>query len=160
MVKMLTSMLNGMGSGPNASGDMPSLNPDDLAKATGLPSFVTNMLMGKAEIPETSVEAREKKVWKLMHLAFAVVAGVYMLLTLDHLTSVFGVDPPAPATIQNPFVIFITGELLLHGSKILLSSSTKRKGPGFWLQTIRETAGDGAVMVFMLGIYNWWRGVL
>lgn len=160
MMKMLASMLGGINDDPNApQGDIPSLNPDDIAKATGLPSFVTNMMMGKQEPPASPAALKEARLWKVLHVVFAFIAGIYMLMTVDKSTSTFGENPPAPATVQNPFVVFVTLELLLRGLKPFVSSNPPKKGPMVWLQTAKEIGRDGAIMVFMMGAYKWWLGL-
>ena len=176
MMKMISSMMSGMGGmpgmggmggipgmgnpgdDPNATG-MPSLNPDDIAKAMGIPPFLVNMVMGKQEAPVTPAQQKEARNWKLLHIAFAVLAGLYMLFTLGKLTTTFGESPPAPATIQNPFVIFVMGEMMLYGSQTLLSTSPRKSGLGFWIQTAKDIGRDASMMVFMLGVHSWWQGL-
>ena len=158
MMKMLGSMMGAMGGDgdPNAPPGM-NFSPDDLAKATGLPSFVTNMFMGSQKVPPTPEEERSTRLWRVLHVIFALAAGIYLVLSISMATKTFGQNPPAPATFQNPFAIFVIGEILLQSARIMLAGPSGKRGPGLWLQMAKEFAGDGALSVFMLGISSWWR---
>ena len=160
MMKMLGSLMSGMNPNgdPNAQGGLP-FNPDDLSKATGMPSFLTNMLMGNQKAPPTPQEVKETSMWRVLHAIFALVSGIYYLFAIGTAEDSFGANPPAPATFQNPFIVFVLGEVLLQSVRILTAGASGKRGPGLWYQMIKEFAGDGAVVVFLLGVSSWWKGV-
>ena len=159
MVKMLSSLMGGMNptGDPTATEGLP-FNPDELAKATGMPSFLTNMLMGNQKAPPTPAEIRSTRMWRILHVIFALVSGIYYLVAIGRAQSSFGQAPPAPATFQNPFVVFVLGEVLLQSARILTAGSSGKRGPGLWYQMVKEFAGDGAVVVFLLGVASWLKG--
>jgi len=160
MLKVLSSMLGGVdgSTGLNPPGGSP-LSADDLSKVTGLPSVVTNMMLGGPQTrAPTRVEEQATRFWKVVHVVFAVVAGAYLVFTINRSTRIFGNSPPAPATFQNPFVAFATGELLVQASRIASSGASGKSGPGLWIQMLKELVGDGAIIVFMLGTACWLKG--
>jgi GET complex subunit GET2 len=159
MMKVLGSLLGGVGEGgdPSALGGM-NFSPDDISKVTGLPSFVTNMMMGSQKAPPTPAEEQSTRLWRILHLFFAIMAGIYLVFSVDRATTMFGENPPAPATFQNPFAIFLIGELLLQSARMMLAGSPGKRGLGLWWQMGKELARDGALSVFMLGTASWWGG--
>ncbi|KAK5559784.1 hypothetical protein LTR46_001533 [Exophiala xenobiotica] len=177
MMKMLQAMMGGMGGMPGMGGmgsmdgaydpnvpggggigSVPGISADDISKMTGVPSFLTNMFMGGQKAPPTQAEIQATRLWKVLHVIFAVVAGLYLVLCINKATEAFGENPPAPATFQNPFIVFATGELLVQGTRVLTSGHSGKSGFGLWIQTAREIIGDGAIVVFLLGIACWWKG--
>jgi len=163
MLKMLQAMMGGMDGGsdpsaPGGFGGIPGLSPDDIAKATGLPSFLTNMVMGNQKSPPTPAEIQATRIWKILHVVFAILAGLYTVLTINTSTYTFGENPPAPATFQNPFVVFLTGEILLQSARILSQGGSGKSGLGLWIQMGKELFGDGMIMVFGLGLAFWIKG--
>ena len=158
MMKMMSQLMGGMQSDPNDPNAMPSFNPDDLAKATGLPSFVTNKLFGSKKAPPTPAEARQTRLWRSLHAIFAIITGLYLLFTVRRSTQTFGESPPAPATFQNPFTVFALGELFLQSARMLTAGQSGKRGAGLWLQMVKESAGDGAIMIFLLGVSSWLKG--
>ncbi|EXJ95254.1 hypothetical protein A1O1_00374 [Capronia coronata CBS 617.96] len=165
MVKMLQAMMGGMGgpadpSVPGGLGSTPGFSPDDISKATGLPSFLTNMVMGGQKAPPSEAEVQATRLWKVLHVVFAVMAGLYLVLRVNTSVELFGENPPAPATFQNPFLVFATGELLMQTTRVATKGQSGKSGFGLWLQMVREFIGDGAILVFMLGIASWWKGSL
>jgi len=158
MLKMLQSMLGGMSGDPNSAGGMPSA--DDLSKITGMPSFLTSMLFGgQKQAPMSSVEVQAESRWKIVRILFSILVGIYVIFTVEKSSSTFGHNPPVPATAQNPFVVFLTGELLLYGSRVALSGRPTSNGFKAWLQSGRDFARDGAILVFLLGVYSWSKGL-
>jgi GET complex subunit GET2 len=166
-MKLLGAMLGGLPpsissaaenlGGPGAPGDF---SPSDLASSLGLSPFLTKLLLGNGGQLDTEEEKRKESIWKLLHIFFALAVGVYLILILGSSVAIYGSQPPPPPTAQNPLVIFITGELLLSGVKILLSVS--RNGQladlSIWLQFFRNLSRDGSIALFMFGIGSWWRG--
>lgn len=159
MVKMLQSMMGTMSGDPNAAADA-SLSPDDISKVTGLPPFLTNMLTGRSQqAPPTPAQLKTARIWKMIHILVATLIGAYLVYVVDRSISTFGSRPPAPATAQNPLVLFVTSELLIHGSRIALSGQPPKTGLGAWYQLIKDLGRDGAILLFMLGVYYWGRGL-
>jgi len=153
-----TSDPNAPGGAGGFPGGLPGLSPHDISKATGLPSFLTNMVMGGQKAPPTQAELQATRLWKILHVIFALIAGLYLVFTITRATETFGENPPRPATFQNPFVVFLTGELLVQGTRVGTSGYSGKSGLGLWIQILREFVGDGAIAVFMLGIASWWKG--
>lgn len=164
-MKLLSAMLGGVPGAENTapgSGMAPpsasDLQPGDLTSALGLPPLLSKMLLGGAgSPPPTLAEKKRDAMWKLIHAAFALATGFYLLMLVGSSIATYGRNPPAPATAQNPFVIFMTGELLLSGARVFLGS-----GPGGSLRTttqlVRSFIRDGSVAVFVLGVGAWWTG--
>lgn len=109
--------------------------------------------------PQTDAEKKEIRTWKVLHVVFSITVAVYLFLLIGTSVSTYGGQPPPPATAQNPFVVFVTGELALSGARILLRSRGGREtGLGLWVQTVREVIRDGSVVLFLLGMGSWWHG--
>jgi GET complex subunit GET2 len=163
MTQMLQSLMGNMSGDPgqggahNNPGGLP-FSPDDLAQATGLPSWATGMMFGGGKAPPTPAQQQSQRMWKTLHVVVAVLCGVYMLFAVNRSTRTFGSDPPAPPTFQNPFMVFIMAQLLLQGTRILSAGQAEKKGIGLWFQMLKQLARDGAVVVFMLGCASWWKG--
>lgn len=159
-MKMLSSIMGGAdGSDPANPGGLP-FTPDDIAKATGLPPFLTNMFMGGlgGQKPvATPASEQSARIWTVIHVLFSLLAGLYTVHVITSSTGLFGATPPSPPTIQNPFLIFITGELLMHGSQILVNDSGTPKGLGAWYKILKETGRDSSIIVFLLGAATWWN---
>ncbi|KIX97211.1 uncharacterized protein Z520_07326 [Fonsecaea multimorphosa CBS 102226] len=163
MLKLLQSMMGGMegSTDPNAPGGMgagPGLSPDDISKATGLPPFLTNMMMGGQKAPPSQAEIQATRFWKVVHVIFAIMAGLYLVFSIHQATQTYGENPPAPATFQNPFIVFMSGELLVQGARAVSRGQSGKSGVRLWIQMGKEFIGDGAIMVFMLGLASWMKG--
>jgi GET complex subunit GET2 len=158
MMQMLNSMMSGMGGAgdPNNPDAMP-FNPDELAKQSGLPSWATSMMFGSQKAPPTPAEERSLRQWKVVHVIVAVLSGVYTLFIMDKSLQTYGAEPPAPPTFQNPFVVFLMAQLALQSARILTAGQTGKRGPGLYYQMLKEFAGDGAIIVFMVGLATWWK---
>lgn len=157
MIKMMQTMLGGMSGDPNAPSDLP-FSADDISKMTGIPSFLTGMFLGgKAEPPATPTQVRNDQTWKVLRTVISVLVAFYTIFTVDRSISLFGQNPPSPATVQNPFVVFLMAELLINGTKTLLPGRPAVGGVKHWYNTGRDAARDGAIVVFMLGVYTWFR---
>jgi GET complex subunit GET2 len=155
MMKMLNSLLSGVdGSDPANSGGLP-FSPDDISKATGLPPFLTNIFMGQGKAPPTAADEQTARIWTLVHVVLSLLAGIYVVYVLSSSTKLFGSSPPAPATLKNPFLIFITGELLVHTTQMFLVDRAGPKGMWAWWQILKDIARDGSIVVFMMGAASW-----
>ena len=155
MMKMLQSIMGGMDPSDPNGGEMPSISPDDISKATGIPSWATSMLFGKT--PETEQQKRQTFIWKIIHAVFALLVGVYMLWTVNGAMASFGAKPPAPPTVRNPFILFVVGELLVETTRITMRGMGSPKGIGAWYQIAKDIGRDGSVVIFLLGMYMWWN---
>ena len=158
MVKMLNSLLGGADSAdPATPGSLP-FSPEDISKATGLPPFLTNMFWGQENATPPPAQEQAARMWTLIHVLFSLLAGIYVVHTLTSSTSLFGADPPPPATIRNPFLAFIMGELLLQSTQMFLVDRAGPKGVWAWWQILKDIARDGSIVVFMMGATSWLKG--
>ena len=164
MMKVLSSMLGGMpgaentapgaGMAPPTQGD---LGMNDLTSALGIPPLLSNMIFGGEASQQTPEEKNREKILKLLHTLFALLIGVYLVTLVSSAVTTYGVNPPPPATAQNPFVIFMTVESLLIGARMVLGKS--RQGMLVTgLQIFRTLVRDGSIAVFALGAASWWNG--
>lgn len=159
MMKLISSLTGGENNtDPNNPGGLP-FSSEDIQAATGMPSWATSLLMGgKGKTPPTASERKTAMIWNVIGIAFSILAGIYLLFMLGNATAKFGQDPPPPATAKNPFLIFVFGELLIHGSRILMKDPASTKGGYGWLRISKDVARDGSIVLFMLGAANWWNG--
>lgn len=166
-MKLLSSLLGGMPGEPNASAPgtpgaadgmpdqgSPGFSPADLAGALGLPPFLANMLGGPSQ-PATEAEQKTIRVWKTLHFLFALGIAIYLSFIIGTSVALFGSPPPKPATVQNPFLIFVTGEMLLTGGRVLLGE--KQGGLGMAIQLARDIVRDGSLVIFALGMGAWYH---
>jgi hypothetical protein len=109
-----------------------------------------------AKQPPTPEEQKRQQVLKALHLLFAVVVAVYLLFVIGTSVATFGFPPPKPATAQNPWTLFVTGELLLAGGRVLLAG--KQGGFGMAVQLLRDVIRDGSLVLFVLGMGAWYHG--
>ncbi|KIW90194.1 uncharacterized protein Z519_08837 [Cladophialophora bantiana CBS 173.52] len=163
MLKFLQTMVGGMdgSTDPNIPGGMGAgsgLSPEDISKATGIPPFLTKMVMGGQRAPPHPAEIQATRFWKVVHVVFAMMAGLYLVFSIHESTQTYGENPPAPATFQNPFIVFMTGELLVQGARAASQGQSGKSGIRLWIQMGKEFIGDGAIMVFMLGLAFWMKG--
>ena len=163
-VKLLHSILAGGGvdgsmPGAAAGGDQQGgPSQADLLSALGLPPILSS-LVGAATQPKSETDKKETQVWKTVHVVFAIVTAVYLLIVIGASTATYGGSPPPPATVQNPFLVFTTGELVLSSARLALKS---RDGgglvrPGVWAEMVRDAVRDGSLVVFVLGMGTWWH---
>ncbi|KAJ5899683.1 hypothetical protein N7495_004427 [Penicillium taxi] len=162
-LKLLNSLLGAMPGDPNApppppgaAGDMPApaLNPAAIASALGVPPFLANMLGGGAQ--PTEAEQRSLRIWKGLHIIFALGVAFYLVFIIGASVALFGNPPPKPSTVQNPFMIFVTGELLLTGGRVLLGA--KQSGLGIAVKVFKDIVQDGSLVIFVLGLGSWYNG--
>ncbi|RAL17547.1 uncharacterized protein BO97DRAFT_439428 [Aspergillus homomorphus CBS 101889] len=168
-LKILNSLMSSSAGGGGSGNPLENINladlglgdgkesSTDLLTNLGLPPFLAN-LIGDAMRQKTDAEKREIMVWKIVHLVFAIVAGMYLLFVLGSSVSVYGRAPPAPATARDPFTVFMTGEVVLSGARALLRSRGKGFGLGLGVQLVRDVIRDGSLMVFLFGMATWWLG--
>lgn len=143
---------------PNNPAGLP-FSPDDIQNMTGMPSWATSLLMGgKGKVPPTAEEKKTATIWNMVHILFSILAGLYLLFVLGDVTMKFGKDPPPPATVKNPFFIFLLGEALIHSSRILMKDPSSTNRGNEWFQILKDVSRDGSIVLFMLGAANWWNG--
>ncbi|KAJ5138828.1 uncharacterized protein N7515_003676 [Penicillium bovifimosum] len=163
-LKLLSSLMGAIpgvdpnapaGASPADAGNQPApgFSPAAIASMLGVPPFIANMLGGGAQ--PTEAEQKQARAWKTLHVVFALTVSVYLLFIIGSSVALFGSPPPKPATAQNPFAIFVTGELLLTGSKVLLG--TKSGGMGMAVQFFKDVVRDGSVVLFILGMGSWYN---
>lgn len=172
-LKLLNSLLNGMPmpgmpgmpGDPNApppapgSGGMPAQGAGGpglstaalLASSLGVPPFLANMIGGAFQTTEE--DPKSVRTWKTLHIAFALGVAFYLLFIISSSIAVFGSPPPKPATVQNPFMIFVTGELLLCGGRVLIGG---QKGVRSAMKIGKDVIRDGSLVVFALGLGSWY----
>lgn len=166
-MKVLNTMLGSLTSGNQdsgppedgeSSGGLLGLKAKDIAALLGLPPFAAKMLE-EALKPETSEAKRYAWMWMIAHAIFAVGMGLYFLFVIGSSVATYGNEPPPPATAQNPFVVFVTGELLLLGGRAI--SNSWRGGSlitfGTGVQLFRDLVRDGRIALFLLGLGSWWQ---
>ena len=161
MIKMMQNLLGGMSGEPGAApgpgiGGLP-FSAEDVSKMTGIPPFLTNMFLGPAPVPPTEAEKRTESLWKLVRVVLSSLIGIYTIWIVNKSVELFGQNPPAPATAQNPFVIFVMAELLVHGARTMTGRTTGNGLKG-WFQSVKDIGRDGAIVIFLLGCNSWWRG--
>ncbi|KAJ5597881.1 hypothetical protein N7537_007965 [Penicillium hordei] len=163
-IKLLNSLMGAIpGGDPNAppgapaagvgNQPAPGFSPAAIATMLGVPPFIANMLGGAT--PPTEAEQKRAQIWKTLHTVFALAVAVYLLFIIGTSVALFGSPPPKPATAQNPFAIFVTGELLLTGGKVLLGG--KSGGMGMVVQLVRDIVRDGSLLLFILGMGTWYN---
>ncbi|EKV04752.1 hypothetical protein PDIG_87440 [Penicillium digitatum PHI26] len=160
-IKLLNSLMGAIpGGDPNAPPGAPTGNQPvpgfslaAIASMLGVPPFLANMLGGAT--PPTEAEQKRAQTWKTLHTVFALAVAVYLLFIIGASVALFGSPPPKPATAQNPFAIFVTGELMLAGGKALLGG--KSGGMGIVVQLFRDVVRDGSLLLFMLGMGTWYN---
>ncbi|CDM36640.1 hypothetical protein DTO013E5_4576 [Penicillium roqueforti] len=164
-IKLLNSLIGAIpGGDPNTPGAPPTgagagnpltpgFSPAGIATMLGVPPFLANMLNGAP--PPTEAEQKRARIWKTLHTVFAVTVAVYLLFIIGSSVALFGSPPPKPATVQNPFAIFVTGELMLTGGKVLLGG--KSGGIGMAVQLCKDVVRDGSLLLFILGMGTWYN---
>lgn len=116
-----------------------------------MPPFLANLLGGAFSEPQE--DPKSVRLWKTLHVVFALGLAIYVVFLVGTSVSLFGIPPPKPATAQNPFAIFLTGELLLISGRVLLGGPL---GLRSGLNLIRGAIGDGMLVIFVLGLATWY----
>ncbi|KAB8273613.1 hypothetical protein BDV30DRAFT_210162 [Aspergillus minisclerotigenes] len=152
-MQMLNTLMAGMNGQEQAPGG-PS--QAELVSALGFPPFVADLL-GAATHKPTDEEKKDVRTWKVLHILFAVAVGIYLLMLIGTSVSTYGSQPPPPATAQNPFLYFTTGEVVLTGARLMSKGRTGRAaGIMLGLQLFQDIVRDGSLVVFLLGMGAWW----
>ncbi|KAL1959291.1 hypothetical protein VTO42DRAFT_2478 [Malbranchea cinnamomea] len=147
----------GDGSGPAGAGGVPELvSPADLTSALGIPGPLAKLFARQTQ-PDPPEEQKRNSIFKIVHVVFALVMAWYLLFTTWNAVALFGPDPPPPSTIRNPFVVFMTGEVLLAGMRV---GGSVRDGKGrdakLWVKVLGDVVRDGRIVVFVLGMWSLW----
>ncbi|OAX84563.1 hypothetical protein ACJ72_01062 [Emergomyces africanus] len=160
---LLSSLLAGGPAGGSdtfpAGGEGPAFNLADIASGFGVPPFLANFFLGGTSQPASPAEQRMAWIWKLVHVVFSLAIGIYLLSLFRTSLSTYGKNPPPPATAQNPFTLFITGEVVLSGTRVLTHARDGQlKNARAWIQLLGELVRDGRIAVFVLGTGMWLLG--
>lgn len=169
-MKLLSSLLGGAppgeqgspstlgGRGGGTPGPGPGLSQADLASSLGVPPFLTKLLGAAGSQPQSEAEKSQLRRWKVLHVIFAITVAFYLLSLIGSSITTYGArQPPPPPTVQNPFMLFVTGELLLSGGRVMM----RREGGiglGTLVSVLRDVVRDGSVVLFLLGMGTWWHG--
>ncbi|BAE58203.1 unnamed protein product [Aspergillus oryzae RIB40] len=154
MLNTLMAGMNGQEQVPGGAAGGPS--QAELVSALGFPPFVADLL-GAATHKPTDEEKKDVRTWKVLHILFAVAVGIYLLMLIGTSVSTYGSQPPPPATAQNPFLYFTTGEVVLTGARLMSKGRTGRAaGIMLGLQLFQDIVRDGSLVVFLLGMGAWW----
>ncbi|KAB8204729.1 hypothetical protein BDV34DRAFT_196896 [Aspergillus parasiticus] len=154
MLNTLMAGMNGQDQAPGGAAGGPS--QAELVSALGFPPFVADLL-GAATHKPTDEEKKEVRTWKVLHILFAATVGIYLLMLIGTSVSTYGSQPPPPATAQNPFLYFTTGEVVLTGARLMSKGRTGRAaGIMLGLQLFQDIVRDGSLVVFLLGMGAWW----
>jgi hypothetical protein len=161
-LKLFQALMGGMGGmpggdqGPNAGAGAGGI-PPELASSLGLPPWMSSML-GAATQQESEDQKKTVLTWKILHTVFSIVLGVYLVFLTSSSVATFGKQPPPPATVQNPFLYFTTGELVMGGARILIKSqSGGLSGPFLYIQLLKDFIRDGSIVLFLFGMGAWWN---
>ncbi|OJD16404.1 hypothetical protein AJ78_03434 [Emergomyces pasteurianus Ep9510] len=159
---LLSSLLAGGPASNDTSfpgGEGPAFNLADIASGFGVPPFLANFFLGGNSKPTSPAEQRIAWIWKLVHVVFSVAIGIYLLSMFWSSLSTYGPNPPPPATAQNPFILFLTGEVVLSGTRVLTRARDGQLGNArAWIQLLGELVRDGRIAVFILGTGMWLLG--
>ncbi|RDW60470.1 uncharacterized protein DSM5745_10928 [Aspergillus mulundensis] len=166
-MKLLNSLMGGMGglpgavpgagpgAGADASGDSPAGLPPGFFSSLGLPPWMADAL-GTASKPQSEEQKKALLTWKILHITFSVVLAIYLCFLTSSSVAMYGRQPPPPATAQNPFLYFTTGELLLDSARIMTKNSGP-PGPFLYIQLLRDYIRDGSIVLFLFGMGSWWN---
>ena len=169
MIKLMESFMgpmSQMGGDPNDPDAYTpyKLDPNAIANATGLPPFLVNQFIGGNKAPPQSPEqAKQALRWKIVHIVFSFMLGFYVLLSITRAVDLFGSSEevglpdqplPAPATVRNPWWVFLAGELMLQAAR-RMGGETVSGGYGSFkdiLGVLKDLARDGSIVVFVMGM--------
>ncbi|KAL4921699.1 hypothetical protein BDW62DRAFT_115476 [Aspergillus aurantiobrunneus] len=159
-LKLLNSLIGGMpgavqGAGAGTGGNAPGGLPPGLASSLGLPPWMSSML-GKQQQSEEQKKA--VLTWKILHIVLSVALGIYLIFLTSTSVATYGKQPPPPATAQNPFLFFTTGELLLGSARVMMRGKIGGPtGPFLYIQLLRDFIRDGSIVLFLFGMGSWWN---
>ncbi|CBF81527.1 hypothetical protein AN5625.2 [Aspergillus nidulans FGSC A4] len=163
-LKLLSSLMGGMpgaAQGPGAgfgsgAGSEPSGGlPAGFFSSLGLPPWMADAL-GSASKPQSEEQKKALLTWKILHIVFSVAIAIYLCFLTSSAVATYGKQPPPPATAQNPFLLFTTGELLLGGARVTMKNSGP-PGPFMYIQLLRDFIRDGSIVLFLFGMGSWWH---
>ncbi|KAL4808389.1 hypothetical protein BDV18DRAFT_99183 [Aspergillus unguis] len=161
-LRLLNSLMGGMpgaaqGANANAGGGGDTVGglPPGLASSLGLPPWMSSVL-GSATRQESEQQKKAILIFKILHIVFSVALGIYLVLLTSSSVATYGKQPPPPATAQNPFLFFTTGELLLGATRVVMKNSGP-VGPFMYIQLLRDFIRDGSIVLFLFGMGSWWN---
>ncbi|KAL4976614.1 hypothetical protein BDW66DRAFT_134387 [Aspergillus desertorum] len=139
------------GAGVDSSGGL----PPGFFSSLGLPPWMADAL-GSASKPQSEEQKNALLTWKVLHIVFSVALAIYLCFLTSSSVATYGRQPPPPATAQNPFLFFTTGELLLGGARVMMKNSGP-PGPFLYIQLLRDFIRDGSIVLFLFGMGSWWN---
>lgn len=163
-LKLLSSLMGGMpgaaqgpdaGFGTGAGGEPSGGLPAGFFSSLGLPPWMADAL-GSASKPQSEEQKKALLTWKILHIVFSVAIAIYLYFLTSSAVATYGKQPPPPATAQNPFLLFTTGELLLGGARVTMKNSGP-PGPFMYIQLLRDFIRDGSIVLFLFGMGSWWH---
>ncbi|KAJ5225642.1 hypothetical protein N7468_006867 [Penicillium chermesinum] len=153
--KLLSSLLEGVPGNPNsppgAEPAVPSSKLASIATSLGVPPFLAKWV-GDA-FSEPQEDPKSVRLWKGIHLVFALGMAIYVVWLVRTSVALFGFPRPKPATAQNPYIIFQTGEFILFTTKLLLGGPFGIRSA---FSSFRGVIGDAMIVLFVLGAATWW----
>ena len=177
MMKMLSQLMGGM---PGADGSGAGAGEDPLK--LGMDAIMGEMGGGAKQSPRDYW-------WKIVHAVFAFVLGIYVTATstafagpVMRIPGKVAVSGGETGNRVNLFWAFATAELILQSTRYFLERGKTDSGIGGWLGMISGFLGqplrgyvrlvarysgiwstimeDGCVLVFMVGVFSWWKGAV
>ncbi|KAI9373805.1 hypothetical protein BJX61DRAFT_541372 [Aspergillus egyptiacus] len=145
----------GAGSNGTAAPGPGGLSPELMA-SLGLPPWMCSML-GAATQKESEEQKKTVLMWKVLHIVFSFAVGIYLVFLTSSSVSTYGKQPPPPATAQNPFLFFTTGEVVLGGARALMRNNDRVSGPFLYVKLLRDFIQDGSIVLFLFGMGAWWN---
>ncbi|EER23568.1 hypothetical protein CPC735_049380 [Coccidioides posadasii C735 delta SOWgp] len=143
--------------GNGASGLAPAdLLSRNLTSSFSLPPSIANFFTQQLQ-PESPDSQQRNRLWRILHTIVAFTCGIWLILMLRTASMTYGENPPPPATVQSPFVHFVTAELVLGSARLLTSMRNGQlRTVRPWMQILSDIARDGKIILFLLGIAGMW----
>lgn len=187
MMQQLLGGMPGMGGEGNGGfpGGMGGLGGLGAGADGGLPAGLADILGGLGGQQQPPVPASNStRIWRITHAIFALLLGIYAATSFTFTGSSTGrLHHPSTSTIPLPapklFWIFTTIELVLQSSRYFVDggrpaasgilATIGRFLPEPYANYVRifgrysiiytSIVSDAMVVVFVLGVVAWWRGV-
>lgn len=181
MMQQLTGLMGGNAQDPNDPNQPPQI-------PAALQALMGGMGGGNDKEAQKAPETGSAYLWRIVHAVFAVTLGIYITMTstfngtkLARSQSVYASDTDSYGFGPRLFTIFVSAELLLQSTRYFVEKGQLR-GPGFlakiansgfvpepYAQYIRIAGryiaiaqtimSDAMVVVFVLGLLAWWKGM-
>ncbi|KAF3481359.1 uncharacterized protein GIQ15_04118 [Arthroderma uncinatum] len=150
---------------PPGTGDAPDISPNDIASSLGIPPSMASLFLQANSAPTSPAVQRNNTIWRAVHIIFATATSLYLLMLLKSSISLYGGGDrlPPPATVQNPFLILVMGELLLTGTRVMFMNNEGNGGGNGVIGALKtgrrvlsDVMRDGKIMIFVMGIGSLW----